>query len=384
MHTWQQDLVYRNQHLVVANREQMFYSVDRESRVGKSAQLIGIKYHILLKFVAPCSTIIKNVLKGDNDMIETKQMYVADLNVVFGKQEEPLIKWLDEIVLPALQSSKELEQSKRTSYIFENVELNEIAKDEYVIQGILIKDTILDVMSEYSKERGLEKTDKHLKTSPYSIFIIYLRNHRMLLVKNQPGSPDIRSFGAAFRASVKDYISQENKLRREKKEVLLPMGITNVSGIKTKQSVKESLKNVEKIRELTFKFYPLNSEWDYESVFGEIDKKIRKTIVSKNGKMVFPSPKSIDGVAEIIEATEGLAKAEMKVDYNTDLSLMGTKKTGTIKDNEISQVMNIDLRNELDEAYEEVYLNGKDIKALEFQTDNNLKEYQEFLRKRKR
>lgn len=314
--------------------------------------------------------------------METKQMYVADLNVVFGKEEEPLIKHIDDIVLPALQRGSYIEASERTGYIFENVQLNEIEENEYIIQGILIKDTVLDIMSEYSREKGLEKTNKHYKSSPYSVFLLYLKNHRMLLVKNQPGSPDIRSFGSAFREAVRGYVAQQNRKRKSSGEEVLPMPKTHIAGIKTAQNVKEALKDVEKISQLIFKFYPLNSEWDYGSVFGQIDKTIRKEIGSKKGRMVFPSPKSKDGVAEIIESTEGLVQSEMKVIYKSDLSISGTKKKGTIKDNEISDVMNIDLVNELDEAYYEIYKNGKDIKALEVQTKNNLMGYQEFLEKR--
>lgn len=42
--------------------------------------------------------------------METKQMYVADLNVVFGKKEEPLIKYIDDIVLPALQGGSYIDE----------------------------------------------------------------------------------------------------------------------------------------------------------------------------------------------------------------------------------------------------------------------------------
>lgn len=316
--------------------------------------------------------------------METKQMYVADLNVVFGKEEEPLIKHLDDIVLPALKANLYIEASERTRYIFADVLLNEIEKDEYIIQGLLIKDTMLDVMSEYSQEKGLEKINKHFKSSPFSVFIIYLKNHRMVLVKNQAGSPDIRSFGAAIRQALKLYISGQNQERKSKGAELLPMPKTHVAGIKTIESVKEALRDVEKINQLVFKFYPLNTEWDYDSVFGEIDKKIRKEIGSKKGRMIFPSPQSKDGVAEIIEATEGLVQTEMKVTYKLDLSLSGSKKKGTIKDSEISEVVNIDLNNDLDKAYEEIHKNGKDIKALGVQSKNNLIGYQEFLFKRKK
>lgn len=316
--------------------------------------------------------------------METKQMMVADLNVVFGKEEESLISRLDDIVLPALQSGIKREASEKTKFIFEEVQLSEVSKDDFAIQGILIKDTIVDVRAEYSDELGLEKLDKHYKTAPYSLFIIYLKNHRMVLVKNQRESPDIRSFTSTFRDVIKTYVREYNNQNKKDKKSLLPFPIVNSAGIKTALSIKESLKDVEKIRELIFKFYPLNEEWDFDNVFADIDEKIRRTIESKKGCMVFPSPKSKDGVAEIIEATQGVVKTEMKVIYKSDISYSGTKKRGTIKDEEISEIMNVDLNGELLSAYKEINDYKKDIPALNFQTDNHIIDYNQFINKYKK
>ena len=126
-----------------------------------------------------------------------KQMTIADLNVVFGKEEEPLLKRMDDIVLPALQSGIIRPASENTRFLFEDCQIVEM-NGELVLKGIIIKDTILDVMSEYT-EAGLRKTDKHFPSSPYSIFMIFLKNHRMVIVKNQSGSPDIRSFKTSFK-----------------------------------------------------------------------------------------------------------------------------------------------------------------------------------------
>lgn len=314
--------------------------------------------------------------------MDTKQMYVADINLVFGKQEEPMLKRMDDIILPALNSGLKKKSSDTVEYFFEDVKIMEI-NGEYILGGILIKDTVLEVKSEY-KDSKLNKTDKRLKSSPYSVFMIFLKNHRMLLVKNQKGSPDIRGFSSSLREIIKEYIKNNNQEYKEDKSKQLPHLMLNVAGIKTAQSVRNALKDVESITELTFKFYPLNSEWDYDDVFGGIDEKIRKTIDSKKGKMVFPSPKNINGVAEIIEGTEGMVKSEMKVRYKSDASLVGTKKRGKIKDNEISEVMNIDIENDLDNAFEEIYDYKKDISALNVQSDNNLIDYQEYLERRKR
>ena len=81
--------------------------------------------------------------------METKQLYVANINIVFGKEEEPLIERVDDIIIPALTSGIVKKSGEKTRFIFEDVLLREIEEDEWVIQGLFIKDTVLDVMSEY-------------------------------------------------------------------------------------------------------------------------------------------------------------------------------------------------------------------------------------------
>ena len=314
-------------------------------------------------------------------MSEKKQMSVGDLNVVFGKHEEPLLEWLDEIILPALNSGIIRIASENTRFIFEEWEVVEF-DHELILKGILIKDTNLDVMSEYTED-GLKKTNKHFPSSPYSVFMIFLKNHRMLIVKNQSGSPDIRSFKTTFTYVVKEYIYTQNLIRKENKMELLPFVRVNVSGIKTSQSVKTALQDVERINELTFQFYPLNAEWDYNPIFGGIDSAIRRVIGSKRGKMVFPSPTSKDGVAEVIEQTEGLVKAKMKVEYKEDSTTGKRKRKGTIKDNEISDVSNIDIEGELADSFSEIYKYKKDYRSLNVQSENNLILYDEYLKRRK-
>ena len=309
-----------------------------------------------------------------------KQMTIADLNVVFGKEEEPLLKRMDDIVLPALQSGIIRPASENTRFLFEDCQIVEM-NGELVLKGIIIKDTILDVMSEYT-EAGLRKTDKHFPSSPYSIFMIFLKNHRMVIVKNQSGSPDIRSFKTSFKYILGEYALRINKERKEMNMELLPYAKVTATGIKTSESVKKVLEDVEKITELSFRFYPLNSEWDYDPIFGGIDEAIRKVIRSKGGRMVFPSPQSKDGVADVIEKTEGLVKTKMKVKYKDDSEKGSSKRTGTIKDNEISSVNDIEVSGELDEAFDEIMSYKKSFKSLNVERPNNIILYDEYRKKK--
>lgn len=212
------------------------------------------------------------------------------------------------------------------------------------------------------------------------MFMVYLKNHRMLLIKNQDGSPDLRSFNSTMREIIKTYVKQKNTIKRENGEKdFLPYPTVNVTGIKTRESIKEALKDVDKIKELVIKLYPLNSEWDYSSPFASLDKQVRQKIQSKKGRLVYRSPQSKDGVAEFIESTEGLVKTELKVEYNNDVSASGSKRKGTIKDSQIEDKMHIDVKGELETSYSEINQKVVDIKTLHVQTENLDNEYQQFL-----
>lgn len=312
--------------------------------------------------------------------MSSKQMVVANLNLVFGKKEDPLLKRLDDIVIPALKSGIIREASDKVRYLFKNCEIKEY-NNELVIKGVLVKDMIVDVRSELL-EGELQKADKHIPSAPYSVFMVFLKNHRMVLVKNQSESPDIRSFKVTFRYVLKEFVFCENQKKKEIGRELLPYPKVNVTGIKTSQSVKKALEDVEKITELTFRFQPLNAEWDYDPIFGGIDDSIRKVIGSKNGRMVFPSPTSKDGVAEVIENTEGLVNTKMKVLYRSDSKRGATQKKGTIKDNEISDVCTIEITEELDEAFDSIYNCKKDFSSLNVESKNNIILYDEYISKK--
>lgn len=223
-----------------------------------------------------------------------------------------------------------------------------------------------------------------MQSAPYSLFMIYLKNHRMVLVKNQKGSPDIRSFKSTFSAVMNIYVSLENKHRKEENaEMLLRPKNIAVTGIKTRQSIKEVLKDVEKIEQVTMKFFPLNGEWDMNPLMGEIDN-VRKNLKSKTGRMIFNSPEDVDAVAEYIEKSEGLVEAQMKVRYSSEGSAYEqNSRRATIKDSQISEDMNIDIKNDLKNAYNEVYCCKKDILSLQQESKNNVVYYEDFLKRRK-
>jgi len=315
--------------------------------------------------------------------METKWMAIADLNLVFGKKEDPMLKWFDEIVYPALLSGFMREGDRSTHYFFWNVELKELRENEYVITGLLIKDTILDVDAQFKEGQGLERMNLHIPSSPYSLFMIYLKNHKVALVRNGKGSPDIRNFAATLRDVLGLYIKKENATRKKENKRLLPFFILHITGIKTQESVRSALEGVKKVKGMRLKLFPLNSEWDSDSLLGAIDEKWRRVLKSKNANINFNSPKSIEGVIKVAEDIEGYADVELEVEYENN-SLLESGNTAKIKDGKLSENTKIDISGELDESIDEIDAYCKEKKQMNKVTNNQIIDYQEFLKRRRK
>lgn len=316
-----------------------------------------------------------------------KKMFLANFNLTFGSQEEPLLEWLDEFVIPALKDGIKRTMTNKTKVMFENVELVEISENEFILQGIIIKDKLVDIYNQYDDETGLMDTDEHYRTSPYSSFIIYLKNHRMALIKRQSESPDLRLFSSTIQYVLKEYRKKENKKRKEGEEKILPYAVVGIKGIKDEKDISKALKDVEKIRKLTMNILPRNNELDkWNGLLDSLDEQVRKESKSKNVKLIVNSPQSKAGVINIITSTTGLVEANMEVEfYNDEVDENGKKKKkiGRIRDNEMSQTLDVDLPDDLRDSFEDVYQYCKNIDNLHVKTEN-IVSYQKFLEKRSR
>lgn len=201
-----------------------------------------------------------------------KRSFIANFNLVFyGKEEEPLLTHFDTILMPALTSGV-----KRTSgdskYFLLDVDVRQSEDGEYVLKGLIVKQTVLEVKSDLDEDGKLVEKDEKYPTAPYSMFVIYLKNHRMLYVQNQKGSPSLDNFKATIKYLLNAYVDKENKELDEE----LPIPILNVVGIPMRKKLKEALEDVEKINQLCLRFYPLNGDIDYSGLFGGISKDIRR------------------------------------------------------------------------------------------------------------
>ena len=241
-----------------------------------------------------------------------KKMCIANFNTVFLKdgKEYPLLDYFDSIVMPALTCGKII-KSNGANFFFADVKVMEDADGEYILSGILIKDTVLEVKYNWNYQEGRLKDKKgKYQSSPYSLFLIYLKNHRMLLVRDQQGSPSLANFRTTAKSLLETYVKKENRNLEKENRELLPIPLVNVVGISSGGNIRNTLLNVEKISKLLLRFYPLNGDGDIymQDIFNGISD-VRHYVKASTGGISLNSPQDKEKVADLMKQYKSPSRA---------------------------------------------------------------------------
>ncbi len=295
-----------------------------------------------------------------------KRAFIANFNLVFyGKDEEPLLSHFDTVLMPALTSGVKRVAGDSKYFLLE-VDVRQAEDGEYVLKGLIIKQTVLEVKSDLDENGRLIEKDERYPTAPFSMFVIYLKNHRMMYVQNQKGSPSLDNFKATIKYLLNAYVNKRN----QESNAELPIPILNVVGIPMRRKLKEALEEVEKINKLCLRFYPLNGDIDYGGLFGEISRDIRRPADSKRADLILRSPKNINGVIDIVEKSGGTVKPIFEVTYKDKKN--GKKRAGKIRDEEISESMDIEIEDKsLEDEIGNIIEEGKKHASITYLSEDN-------------
>jgi hypothetical protein len=266
---------------------------------------------------------------------EAKNTYLANFNVTFSKDsktEEPLLDYLDSIVYPAMTSDlARVYQSDK--YFFDEVKILEVEPNEFILVGYFIKQTKVEIKSIYSNR--LERQNQTVPNAPFSTFIIFLKNHRMIFIKNQrKESPNIKSFNATVRHILDRYVRNINNDIADK-NAKLPIPLVNIIGLPSIVSIEEKLKSVETINQLILRLYPLNADIP-ESSLDEDLRAAAERLGSRTGNATFNSPKNKQEVARLISNSKGTTEPVMAVKYTNG-------STGTLRNDNFTETLTIAL-----------------------------------------
>ena len=295
-----------------------------------------------------------------------KKTSVLNFNLVYynKEKEEPLLRYFNSIFMPALTSGI-IKKNGDTKYFLMDVGVKVAQDGEYVLTGLLVKKTILEVKSDINERGQLVAKDEKYPTAPFSMFIVYLKNHRMIFIENQKGSPDIRSFKATLKYIINRYVDKmNNELRKEGKDEL-PIPILNVTGIPIRRKLDEALKDVIKIRELSLRFYPLNGDIDYSNLLDGVATDLRRKVGCKNGEIILKSPQNVSGVVEVVSQSAGTVESIFSVTYNDN-------RKGRIKNDEISENIEVDYSGDTpEEEMLDAIEKGKKLSNIAYVSDEN-------------
>lgn len=265
-------------------------------------------------------------------MDEVKKLSIANFNITYGPDNDPMLTHFQDILYPAFCNEQKVRTSKNVSY-FSDVELK-LINSEYVLTGNLIRETYYRVRT-IVVDNELVPSPSSVPTAPYSRFIIYLKSHRMILIKNESHSPNLKSFQAVLRKVVDRYTREANRERDKAGLPQLPNAVINIVNMPLPDSIDETINEFAKIKSINLRFFPLNNDIDPGPILACV-RSAMNSVDSKTGNLTFNSPKSAKGISDLFQDSiaSGVASA----------TVTGEKSDGTkvkITDNQLGSELQI-------------------------------------------
>ena len=265
-------------------------------------------------------------------MDEVKKLSIANFNITYGPDNDPMLTHFQDILYPAFCNEQKVRTSKNVSY-FSDVELK-LINSEYVLTGNLIRETYYRVRT-IVVDNELVPSPSSVPTAPYSRFIIYLKSHRMILIKNEGHSPNLKSFQAVLRKVDDRYTREANRERDKTGLPQLPNALINIVNLPLPDSIDETINEFAKIKSINLRFFPLNNDIDPGPILACV-RSAMNSVDSKTGNLTFNSPKSAKGISDLFQDSiaSGVASA----------TVTGEKSDGTkvkITDNQLGSELQI-------------------------------------------
>jgi hypothetical protein len=283
---------------------------------------------------------------------------VLNLNVTFGNSKAPLLEKFEEIVLPALEDEDYARSDGKNTYSFSNISINFSDAFGYFLQGIHVKDTKLEILSERNPEtQELEFVKKTVETAPISTFILILGNHRLIHIPNQAGSPTAVQFGETFKRCLNHYVKKITKGISWNEK---PMSEVNVTYIANMGSVEKQFDDIRKIKKVQFRVFTQNPRDTFEDVIENISN-LNRDVQASQTNISINSPKDVDAVKDIFE------EAGERAHFTMDAELInGEEKRITQDDFKTTYPINLQAEKTFDENILEVLAQVKLPSLLEY------------------
>lgn len=280
-------------------------------------------------------------------MARSLKLEVANFTCLFG-EDQKLLDFLDAIVFPAFLNPEWRRKYGKTTYMFYESQLTVLDEDDpssLAIVGRLVKDTKLQSEQRLDSTGRLVPDDTQIPTAPSSFFVLILKNHKLLYVREQADSPGLSEFRsttqsaltAAHLAFVNGLYStiRDGGVSVTKKALKLkiPLPVLTIIPIGSMSSVAAFMEKYHIISRLTFSLVPTNDELDNSKLF--IDARAKGELLqSEASKLEYTNPKGLDrneATATVVDASDGnIALTVVGKDRHGD-DLKGTNDQFSVK-----------------------------------------------------
>ncbi len=257
------------------------------------------------------------------------EIQFANFVCKFGKV--PMRQFLRRIILPAFTDDKLVRAYGEGTYFhLYDVKLREVTRNgkvRHVIQGRVIKNTMISRDQYFDPNLGIVKDRRALSSSPSAFFVLIIENHRLIYLNETPGAPDLGSFASTMRKFIHekynryiDFVFEVAKNERKgnpdiervtKKSLSeeTPRPKIEVVPLSDPTDIDSFLDRYDNLKRVEFKIIDTNDEIDA----GELFQKIRDTfedLHSTQTKIVSSNPKGLN-----VETAKEITKEATKSGY---------------------------------------------------------------------
>jgi hypothetical protein len=271
---------------------------------------------------------------------DTRTLELANLICRFG--DKVLLDHFEEIVYPSFFDKSLRRVYGETSFFFERVRLlkldDENGNEAVGICGRFIKDTMVRREQVYVEGEGLRQDHGEMQSSPSSLFLLILDNHRLIYAKETSDGPPKES----FRSTLLSFLRQvHSRVLEEKRDALKDQGLSReelrnekdalsesyqkptleLVALTSEESIEEFIRSYEVLTQIKIAFADLNDETDLDDFFEQVQK-AKDDVGSKKTTLVHTAKGGLDKDAAIDQVTAATAQG------NQNVTLVGSDEGG--------------------------------------------------------
>ena len=282
----------------------------------------------------------------------TRKHAVNFANYICRFEHLELLDLINEVIIPSF-TSRYIRTYRESKYFFHDIRIENLIESnkghEPAIFGRIVKDTVLRSHQVFQKG-ALVVSDEKIESSPSSIFVLLLKSHKLIFLKEYGRSPNIEAFRSTSLQFIKKhrikfindiYENQDpnkKKLNKGELDSMYPLPTLDILPLSNQEGLAEFVSRFKVLQSVTVKMIKPNNEINTDKFFKSA-RKISDNLGSNQSKISF---KNKGGLAK----EKAVSEIEPALDGNSSISFSGTdehddKLSGTNEDFKLTSYLEL-------------------------------------------